>query len=229
MPTYYVSPNYSHHRQRAYSHSYQPSTSPQVVYTHSHSSHHSSPGRGHHRSGTYSQPGAYYTTAPQYVTPNYQYEPSRHHTHGHHRTGSGGTTYYAATAPTTQYVSTSRHSPTHHHTTTTTRRSTSVHNTHRSRSQSVPRTSVRAVDYAYPSGNRLRRSESRPRPETSTRNVSSQRRSSHSSSEPLGDRIRRMFGFGGNSSSSHRDHRVDYMDPRSGRTVDWRGRPIYRV
>ncbi|RPD74445.1 hypothetical protein L226DRAFT_74500 [Lentinus tigrinus ALCF2SS1-7] len=238
MPAY-VYP--ASHRQRSYSQSYYPpSHSPQVVYT---SSHHSSPGR-HYGTVGYGQPGAYYAN-PQYLSPNYQYDPARHHTSGHHRSGSGNV-YYASSAPTAH--TSSRRSPTHHHhhhtTTTPTRRSTSAQPTHRSsRSQSVPRHTSRD----YSSGTRLRRvsasasrnhsslhadffslqSESRPR-DTSTHNVPHQHRGSYSSSEPLAERIRRMFGFG-HSSSNYRDHRADYRDPRTGRTVDWRGRPIYRV
>ena len=234
MPAY-VYP--ASHRPRSYSHSYQPSSySPQVVYT---SSHHSSPGQ-HYQTAGYGQPAAYYAN-PQYLSPNYQYDAGRHHSSGHHRSGSGNV-YYTSSAPT-QHTS-SRRSPTHHHHHhhhTTARRSTSVQPTHRSsRSQSVPRQTSRD----YSSGNRLRRvsefptqirdylcadfcplqSESRPR-ETSTYNVSHHR--SYSSSEPLSERIRRMFGFG--SHSNYRDHRADYRDTRTGRTVDWRGRPIYRV
>ncbi|KAI0751335.1 hypothetical protein C8Q80DRAFT_1268589 [Daedaleopsis nitida] len=221
MPAYVYPSQSSHHRQRTYSQSYYPTTtSPQIVYTSSHRSHHSSPGHGHHHSASYTQPGTYYTT-PQYLTPTYQHDSGRHHHsgHGHHRTGSGGTHYTVAPV---QYTSASRRSPPHH----TSHHTTTVH-THRSgRSQSLPRQTpqVRSTDYAYNTGHRLRRSESRPR-DTSTYNVSRQRRST--SSEPIGERIRRMFGLGGHSSG--RNHRADYIDARSGRTVDWRGRPIYRV
>ena len=69
--------------------------------------------------------------------------------------------------------------------------------------------------------------ESRSR-ETTTHNYGRRRSDSRSPHEPLGERIRRMFGLGGHSSASHRDHSAEYMD-RGGRTVDWRGRPIYRV
>ncbi|RDX53115.1 hypothetical protein OH76DRAFT_1399718 [Lentinus brumalis] len=220
MPTY-VYP--ASQRQRTHSQSYYPAAhSPQVVYT---SSHHSSP--GYHPTVAYAQPSAYYPS-PQYLTPNYQHDSGRHHTSGHHRSGSGNV-YYTASAPT-HHSSSSRRSPSHHHHHhhTTTRRSTSVQPTHQrssSRSHSVPRQASRD----YSSGNRLRRSESRPR-DTATYNVTSQRRGSHSSNEPLSERIRRMFGFGGQgSSANYRDHRADYRDPRTGRTVDWRGRPIYRV
>ncbi|KAI0959745.1 hypothetical protein AcW1_004484 [Taiwanofungus camphoratus] len=42
-------------------------------------------------------------------------------------------------------------------------------------------------------------------------------------SEPFGERLRRFFGIGQSG------YRGNYVDARSGRNVDWRGRPIYRV
>ena len=248
MPTYYYPTHNTHHtRQRSYSHSYQPSQGVQVVYPSGYSSHHSSP--GHHSSNAYSTQGAYYAS-PQYLTPTYQYDAGRHRRHhGHARTGSGGAVYYTSSAPS-HHHSSSRGSPQHQTVAyTTSRHSSSRNHSRPSRSHSVPR----PVRVSNDSGHRLRRvstssppspflahltkrhqSESRPR-ETSTHNVSHShhRRGSSSSDLPLSERIRRMFGFGSSSSNGYRygdPHRSgEYMDTRSGRTVDWRGRPIYRV
>ncbi len=249
MSTYYVpsQPSY-HHRQRTYSHgpTYYPTQAahnPQVVYTSSQYPQQYSPG---HHPIAYAQPTAHYTT--RHTTPaTYQYDSGRHRASGHGRSHSGGSghTHHASSAPL--YVSTSRHSAPHH---TATHRSA----TRRSRSQSVPRATsravpVRTVDYGYNSGHRLHRvslpcisrrlqsvspvslqpESGRPSRETTTHNKSNRRRDSSrspQSHEPLSERIRRMFGLAGHS--SHRDHSADYMD-RGGRTVDWRGRPIYRV
>ncbi|TBU32137.1 hypothetical protein BD311DRAFT_804181 [Dichomitus squalens] len=229
MPTYYYpTPNTHGTRQRSYSHSHQPT---QVVYPSGYSPHHSSP--GHHFSNAYSQQGAHYPP-PQYLAPNYQRDAGRHRSHhGHARTGSGGAVYYTSSAPS-HHHSSSRGSPHHQNVAyTTSRRSSSSHNQSRpSRSHSVPR----PVRVSYDSSPRHRRSESRPR-EASIHNVSHShhRRGSSSSDIPLSERIRRMFGFSHHTSSSHGyrygdPHRGgEYVDTRSGRTVDWRGRPIYRV
>ncbi|KAI0773955.1 hypothetical protein C8Q74DRAFT_1217890 [Fomes fomentarius] len=232
MPTYYVPSQPSHHhRQRTYSHGptyypTQPAQNPQVVYASSQYPQQYSPG---HHTVAYAQPTAHYTT--RHTTPaTYHYDSGRHRASGHGRShsGGGGHTHHPSSAPL--YVSTSRHSAPHHH--TATHRSTTT--TRRSRSQSVPRATsravpVRTVDYGYNSGHRLHRPESGRSRETTTHNYSNRHRDSSRSPhshEPLSERIRRMFGLGGHS--SHRDHSADSMD-RGGRTVDWRGRPIYRV
>ncbi|KAI1792936.1 hypothetical protein LXA43DRAFT_1003877 [Ganoderma leucocontextum] len=236
MPTYYYPAPTAHStRQRSYSHSYHPASgyygAPNVAYPSSYSSHHSSP--RHHSTGYVQQP-AYYA-APQYLTPTYQHDSGRHRSHhGHARTGSGGPVYDSSSAPTHHHHSSSRSSPARRagtvHYTTSHRSPSAHHHTRPTRSQSVPRQTVRI---AADSGHRLRRSESRPR-ETATHSVSHShhRRGSSSSYLPLGERIRRMFGFG-NSSQSYRygdPHRGgEYQDTRTGHPVDWRGRPIYRV
>ncbi|KAI0637787.1 hypothetical protein C8Q77DRAFT_1268748 [Trametes polyzona] len=219
MPTYYLQPGQHAHiqyqRPRAYS---QSAYAPQpVVYTHSGSSHHSSPQR---RATVYPQQSGAYYASPQYLTPNYQYDTGRHHHHqGHARSGSGGV-YYASSAPSHYHDASSRSSP-------SSQRRSASHSRHH-RSQSVPRTAQMADSRShhhrvswYPP-----QSSSRPR-QSPPVHTHRDRRSSESRpvGEPLSERIRRMFGFGGHSRSQHRD----YVDARSGRTVDWRGRPIYRV
>ncbi|KAI9063348.1 hypothetical protein FKP32DRAFT_1676401 [Trametes sanguinea] len=226
MPHYYLQPGQHAHvyqRPRAYSQGY--SHAPQqIVYTHSgQSSHHS--GSPQHYATSYPQQasGAYYAS-PQYLTPDYRYDPSRRQHHqGHARSGSGNV-YYASSAPS-RYHDSSRHSrdspshhtrdsSSHHHHSSGQRRSSS--RTRHHRSQSVPRQSVQIAD--SPRSHR-HRSSSRP--------PSSSHSSHRPVGEPLSERIRRLFGFGSHSSS--RPHNRDYADARSGRTVDWRGRPIYRV
>ncbi|KAL1946552.1 hypothetical protein VTO73DRAFT_14656 [Trametes versicolor] len=187
-------------RPRAYSQSYGHAPQ-QIVYTHSNQSHHSSPQR---RATAYPHHSGAYYAAPQYVAPTYHHDSGRHHHQGHARAGSGGV-YYTSSAP-----SHSRHSP------SSGQRRSASHTRHH-RSQSVPRT-VQVVDARRPhhtrSSSRLRQSP--PHQAHHSRPVG----------EPLSERIRRMFGFG---HSSSRPHNRDYVDARSGRTVDWRGRPIYRV
>lgn len=255
MATYYYPAQTAHStRQRAYSLSYHhpPSSAypAHAAYPASYSSRHSSP---HHHSTAYAQQPVYHA-APQYLTPTYQYgDSSRHRSHhGHARTGSGGAVYYTSSAPT-HHHSSSHSSPARRagtvHYATSRRSSSSHHHSRPKRSQSVPRQTVRI---AADSGSRLRRvstppflsmplswltkhiqSESRPR-ETVTHNTSHShhRRGSSSSDLPLGERIRRMFGFG-SSSQGYRygdPHRgPTYMDARTGHPVDWRGRPVYRV
>ncbi|KAH9853793.1 hypothetical protein C2E23DRAFT_727918 [Lenzites betulinus] len=210
MPSYYIQPGQQAHvhyqRPRAYSQSQAYAPQP-VVYTHSGSSHHSSPQR---RVTAYPQSGAY-QTSPQYLTPNYQYDAGRHHHQGHARTGSGGT-YYASSAP--QYYDAARHSP------PSSQRRSASHGRHH-RAQSVPR----AVQVVAPRSHTHRSSShTRHSPPVVTHR---DHRPSHPVGEPLSERIRRMFGFSHQHSS--RAHNREYADARSGRTVDWRGRPIYRV
>ncbi|KAI0829428.1 hypothetical protein BC628DRAFT_1337390 [Trametes gibbosa] len=216
MPTYYVQPGQHaqvhYQRPRAYSQSQAYAVPQPVVYTHSGSSHHSSPQR---RATAYPQSGAY-QSSPQYLTPNYQYDASRrhqqqHHHQGHARTGSGGT-YYASSAPA-QHRDSTRHSP------SSSNRCSTSHGRHH-RSHSVPR-NVQVVD---PRAHH-QRSSSHARQSLPVV-AHHDRRPSYPVGEPLSERIRRMFGFGHHS--SHTQHR-EYADARSGRTVDWRGRPIYRV
>ncbi|KAI0771845.1 hypothetical protein BD413DRAFT_475233 [Trametes elegans] len=209
MPTYYLQPGQHAHvyqRPRAYSQSYGQQGPQQIFYTHSTNS-----SRGQYAYPTQSS-GHY--ASPQYLTPTYQYDSGRHHHQGHARSGSGGV-HYASSAPSRHHNS-SRHSPSSSHHSAG-RRSSSSHGRHH-RSQSVPRQSVQVLD----ARSHHHRSSSRPRQSPS--------HSSHRDrpvGEPLSERIRRMFGFGGHSSS--RNQHRDYVDARSGRTVDWRGRPIYRV
>ncbi|KAI0676840.1 hypothetical protein C8Q78DRAFT_987393 [Trametes maxima] len=211
MQTYYLQPGQRAHvyqRPRAYSQSYQ-HTPQQMVYTHSAGSHHSSPRYA------YPQQASQYA-APQYLTPNYQYDAGRHHHQGHARSGSGGV-MYTSSAPS-HHHGTSRRSPSSSPRHSGERRSTS-HSRHH-RSHSVPRPSVQVVD----ARTHHHRSSSRPRQSPPHQTLHRDRRPS-TIGEPLSERIRRMFGFGGHSRTQHRD----YVDARSGRTVDWRGRPIYRV
>ena len=241
-------------RARTYSHSYAYPTqpAPHVVYpTSSHS--HPSPSRRH----TYAQPGAY-APSPQYLAPGYQYSSHHHHTTGHHRSPTVGYRPTASPSRHHHYQDSSRRSPTHHHhhTSSSNRRSASAHAPRAShaRSHSVPRnTSPRVVDYGAPHVSRrvrlplltrppprtnplisllsLPQSASRPRETVAFDTSAHHRRGSHSGGymsgggEPLGERIRRLFGFG---HSSHRDRHTEYADPRTGRSVDWRGRPIFR-
>ncbi|KAI0356660.1 hypothetical protein OH77DRAFT_223682 [Trametes cingulata] len=221
MPTYYLQPGQHAHvyqRPRAYSQSYQ--HSPQTVfYTHSGSGHsgHSSP--GHYATAYPQQQQGVHYASPQYLTPNYQYDPNRrHHYQGHSRSGSGGV-YYTSSAPS-HYNDSSRRSPSHH---ASQHRSSSSHGRHH-RSQSVPRSSVQ-VDAGR---SHHHRSSSRPRQSPPHHSSQRERRPSNVG-EPLSERIRRMFGFGGHHSSSSRNQHRDYVDARTGRTVDWRGCPIYRV
>ncbi|KAH9894250.1 hypothetical protein C8Q73DRAFT_509390 [Cubamyces lactineus] len=222
MPTYYLQPNQHAHvyqRPRAYSQSHQ--TMPQqIVYTHSAQSHYS--GSPQHYSTAYPQQasGAYYSS-PQYLTPDYQYDPNRRARHqGHARTGSGGV-YYPSSEPSRHHDS-SRHSPSSsHHGHHSGQRRSSSHTRHH-RSQSVPRQSVQIAD----AGRSHHRNSSRPRQSPPHHGQSLHR--DRPVGEPLSERIRRLFGLGHHSSSSRVQHR-DYADARTGRTVDWRGRPIYRV
>ena len=256
MPTYYYPPHANHGtRQRSYSQSYHPTSgygAPQVAYPAGYSSHHSAP---RHHSTAYAQQPAYYA-APQYFTPTYQYgDSSRHRSHhGHARTRSGGAVYYTPSTPAAHH-SVSLSSPARRagtvHYATSRRPPSSHHQTRSTRSHSVPRPTVRiAEDSGYrhrrvsipllpstlpPRLIRCFQSESRPRETVAynaSRSHSHHRRGSSSSDLPLGERIRRMFGFG-SSSLSYRygDPRRGgtYVDARTGHPVDWRGRPVYRV
>lgn len=222
MATYYVQPGQhaQYQRPRAYSQSYGHAPQ-QIVYTHSNQSHHSSPQR---RATAYPHHSGAYYAAPQYVAPTYHHDSGRHHHQGHARAGSGGV-YYTSSAP-----SHSRHSP------SSGQRRSASHSRHH-RSQSVPRT-VQVVDARRPHHTRvsytvLSAGDARTNrfdfSQSSSRLRQSPPHQAHHSrpvGEPLSERIRRMFGFG---HSSSRPHNRDYVDARSGRTVDWRGRPIYRV
>ncbi|KZT13001.1 uncharacterized protein LAESUDRAFT_719308 [Laetiporus sulphureus 93-53] len=53
------------------------------------------------------------------------------------------------------------------------------------------------------------------------------RRYSASAEPSVGDRFRRFFGM--HPSADGYAHHPGYVDAHTGRTVDWRGRPIYRV
>ncbi|KAI9001177.1 hypothetical protein BD414DRAFT_574649 [Trametes punicea] len=239
MPTYYLQPSQHAHvyqRPRAYSQGYQHAPQ-QIVYTHSSRSHHGHGGSPQYYSSTYPRQasGAYYAS-PQYLTPNYQYDPNRRqHYQGHRRSGSGNVSY-ASSAPS-RYHDSARHSPSHHH---SGQRRSSSQTRHR-RSQSVPRQSVQIADAPRAhhrvstfillprKKNKIKltnllgfpQSSSRPRQSSPYRSLQRDR----TVGEPLSERIRRLFGFGSHSRSHHRD----YLDQRTGRTVDWRGRPIYRV
>ncbi|KAI0663028.1 hypothetical protein C8Q70DRAFT_486063 [Cubamyces menziesii] len=242
MPTYYLQPNQHAHvyqRPRAYSQSHQQMPQ-QIVYTHSAQSHYS--GSPQHYATTYPQQasGAYYNS-PQYLTPDYQYDPNRRARHqGHARTGSGGV-YYPSSEPS-RYHDSSRHSPSSsHHGHHSGQRRSSSHTRHH-RSQSVPRQSVQIAD-AGRSHHRVSTSvtilqrlgltkhhttQSSSRPRQSPPHHGQSLHRDRPVGEPLSERIRRLFGLGHHSSSSRSQHR-DYVDARTGRTVDWRGRPIYRV
>lgn len=201
MPTYYVSPSSSgRHRSRSQSHSHSYQQLPPQPQVY-YSQGHSNYPQG---SASYAYPQQANYSSGAYYDPN-GYSRSRHHS-----TGQSGSYYDRPSSSHSHsghrgYTSSSAHGHSSSH-----RRSHSSSRTH-SRRQSTPHViDLRNQPVYTTSGSHHGQSRSH-----------SQRR--YSSSEPsVGDRLRNLFGMSPN-------HRANYVDARTGRPVDWQGRPIYRV
>ncbi|KAH8106195.1 hypothetical protein BXZ70DRAFT_1004471 [Cristinia sonorae] len=151
--------------------------------------------------------------------------------YGHHR-HSQQPVYYTQSTSTRSHHS---RSPTHHHHRSHTR-SVRVHDSGRSHSRSPP--VVQVVDSGRHSSSR--RHGSVPRYSVvdvghgyhERSNTLHRRHSDSESTSWLGEQFRRLFG-GGNSHHRSRSHSrtraSEFIDARTGKSVDRKGRPIYRV
>ncbi|PCH41447.1 hypothetical protein WOLCODRAFT_163100 [Wolfiporia cocos MD-104 SS10] len=167
-----------------------------------------SPSRSHRsrsHSHSHAQPQAYYTygQAAAPAQPMYAYPANYGTGNAYYRSpGQGNGAYYATPSSTRSHRS----------------HSTSGHR--RSHSTSRHHSSPRVVDLRGSPGHSHSHSSGH-HGHGHSHSHSSHRR--HSSSEPsVGDRVRRFLGM-------EPSHPAQYIDARTGRTVDWRGRPIYRV
>ncbi|KAJ3559828.1 hypothetical protein NM688_g102 [Phlebia brevispora] len=230
-PTYY--PHRSHHHQAsAYPNLYQTSTYSLPVspngyevpqsdyytmpsyYVQGQPSYRSHNGASRSRTRSYSQSGTGYSQPAYYTSGGVHHRDYAYGDSGtRHRSssvGHGGYYYYpSGHSGSRQQGSSYSYSPQYY---------TSGHR----RSYSTPRrSSVQVVD--------ARRSSRSHRPSVSYVDTSS-RGSNYYYHEPLGDRIRRWFGLGPSQHHHQSPWRgTGYVDARTGRSVDARGRPVYRV